>query len=123
MPTAASPRTLSVSDFPTFSVQGPRGHHQAALQPFSGDHRWGSVCLASAAVTGFVEGRLSDADFQQFSLEISSKVRKTCAILVKNTVKRNWLRSLRLTERTRYNQLPIYRVFHHNGDSLPPKQI
>ena len=64
--TAARPRTLSVPDFPTFSVQGPRGHHQAALQPFSGGHRWGSVCLASAAATGIGEGRRSIADFSEF---------------------------------------------------------
>ena len=28
---AGTPRTLSVLDFPTNLVQGPRGHHQAAL--------------------------------------------------------------------------------------------
>ena len=105
MPTAARRRTPSVWDFPTFSVQGPRGHHQAALQPFSGGHRWGFVCLASAAVTGFGEGRLPDADFQKFSLQISSKIYKLRSILVKNTQIRNWLRSLRLIQSTHYNEL------------------
>ena len=40
MPTAGTPRTLSVLDFPTHLVQGPRGHHQAAL--------YGLGCLTGA---------------------------------------------------------------------------
>ena len=86
MPTAPRRRTLSASDFRTFSVQGPRGHHQAALQPFSGGHRWGTVCLASAAVTGFGEGRRPDADFTCFYSLYPRQSAIEIAILVKDTV-------------------------------------
>jgi hypothetical protein len=71
MPRATSARTISVLDSCTNSVHAPRGHHQAALQPFSSGHRWGSVCLArstssTAAVTGICERRRKIADFSRF---------------------------------------------------------
>ena len=72
--------------FVPFLVPGPRGHHQAVLQPFPGGSRWGSVCLAGAAVTRSAGDGSQIADFQLFYAVSHKNSMRNTAKLVKNTV-------------------------------------
>ena len=63
--------------FPYFFSSGPSRTSPGSTSTILRWSHVGSVCLASAAVTGFDEGRLSDADFTSFYVEIYSKARKT----------------------------------------------
>ena len=94
-PCAKFSRCLQYCFFVPFLVRGPRGHHQPALQPFSGGRRWGFVCLASAAVTRSPGDGPQIADFQPFCA-ISHQVSNTYTAKISQIWSRlKWLRMVR----------------------------